>query len=101
MDPIKTLFDAASAIESELGFLEETLSALDLWHENIENEVPRKEDTAWGASIFNSRFPKYHVMHYILIKDLSEHITALREINDAVYASAREERAKEVPNAGS
>lgn len=95
MDPIKNLYDAASAVESELGFLEETLSALGLWHENIESEVPRKEDAKWGAAIFNDRFPSYHAMHYILLKDLTEHITKLRDIDDAIYALAREEKAKE------
>ncbi len=88
-DPIKTLYDAASAVETPLGSLEDTLTALDLWYENMAREAPASEPVEnWMAILFVARFHKYLVQYQILLSAFRTQLDALRTADNAIYEVA-------------
>ena len=86
-----TLYDIATDVEAPTGLLEETVEALQLWHEKIEHsgyQVPEKMET-WKAELFiKNEFSAFLTMHRILIRELSQQAERLRKISDELYEKA-------------
>lgn len=98
-DAIKSLYDAASEVEAPLGCLEDLLTALDLWGENVEREAPvAKPVEAWGPIQFVKRFNNYMAQYQSLMRGLYAQVAALRAADDAIYAAAFKERKEKEEN---
>lgn len=98
-DPIKTFYDAASAVETPLGCLDDLLIALDLWGENVEREaLDAKPVKDWAPIQFVKRFHNYMAQYQSLMRDLSALLAALRAADDAIYKVAFKERREKEEN---
>lgn len=97
---VKTLLDAASAVECELAYLEETLTALEPHYDVIEEAGYQSQEhfEAWRAIAFGREFPQHHATLRLILESLTRHISALREVDTAIYTAAHAEK-KETANA--
>ena len=85
------LRDAASAIEGDVAYLEETADAFRVLYEEMETEgYQTKEDfKEWKALSFARRFPLYLPTLNVLIRVLRQNISEMRENVDTMYEAHR------------
>ena len=98
MDEIKTLFQAASEVESPLAHIEDTMEALQLWHEKIEEsgyQSQKSFDDIMAIYFVKNEFPGFLAMHSILVDTLMRHFDDLRAADNAIYEAARKAKAAE------
>ena len=93
--PIKDLWDAAGEVEHLEFQVSAIQTALDLWTERVESELPPdKPEEAVACVNFTGRFSMYLCLLRCIQEDLYQRTTELTELSEALYTAAREERAR-------
>lgn len=85
------LWGAASAVEGDIAYLEETADAFRVLYEELEDEGYQTEENfeKCKALSFAHRFPLYLSTFNVLIRALRQNISEMRENVDTMYEAHR------------
>lgn len=94
MSEIKTLFDAASEVESVSTYIDDALDALRVVMDGMEGEGLQTESNfdELTSIHFGKRFPAFYAALRILHAELERRSKELQDIDKAIYTAARAQR---------